>query len=114
MASPDENVSSGELRGLSATRREEKERDAEVRRQGTAGGGAHQTAPRRVESGAPLFSLRGLHSNFYVPAQSAETRQEPPLLGPAFVPVSHTGASVDPHVFVCHHPGASFSSLGFF
>ncbi|GAB1288590.1 CDK5 regulatory subunit-associated protein 2 [Apodemus speciosus] len=29
MASPDENVSSGELRGLSATLREEKERDAE-------------------------------------------------------------------------------------
>ncbi|XP_063143293.1 CDK5 regulatory subunit-associated protein 2 isoform X14 [Rattus norvegicus] len=31
MASPDENVSSGELRGLSATLREEKERDAEER-----------------------------------------------------------------------------------
>ncbi|XP_040613261.1 CDK5 regulatory subunit-associated protein 2 isoform X6 [Mesocricetus auratus] len=30
MASPDENVSSGELRGLSATLREEKERDAEA------------------------------------------------------------------------------------
>ena len=43
MASPDENVSSGELRGLSATLREAKERDAEVRRQGTAGGGAYQT-----------------------------------------------------------------------
>lgn len=43
MASPDENVSSGELRGLSATLREAKERDAEVRRQGTAGEGAYQT-----------------------------------------------------------------------
>lgn len=30
MSSPDENVSSGELRGLSANLREEKERDAEV------------------------------------------------------------------------------------
>lgn len=48
MASPDENVSSGELRGLSATLREEKERDAEVRRQGTAGGGAYQTVPWEV------------------------------------------------------------------
>lgn len=48
MASPDENVSSGELRGLSATLREEKERDAEVRRQGTAGGGAYQTVPCEV------------------------------------------------------------------
>lgn len=114
MASPDENVSSGELRGLSATLREEKEREAEVRRQGTAGGGAHQTAPRKVESGAPLFSLRGLHSNFYVPAQSAGTRQVLPLFRPAFVPVSHIRVCVDPHVFVCHHPGASFSPLGFF
>lgn len=32
MASPDENVSSGELRGLCAAPREEKERETEVRR----------------------------------------------------------------------------------
>lgn len=32
MASPDENVSSGGLQGLSAALREEKERETEVRR----------------------------------------------------------------------------------
>ena len=38
MVSPDENVSSAELRGLSAALQEEKERETEVRRQDTEGG----------------------------------------------------------------------------
>ena len=38
MVSPDENVSSAELRGLSAALQEEKEGETEVRRQDTEGG----------------------------------------------------------------------------
>lgn len=52
MASPDENVSSGEHRRLSAAWREENETDAEVRRWGMKGGGSKSVSS--MGEGAPF------------------------------------------------------------
>lgn len=62
MASPDEAVSSGELQGLSAALRGDREGEAEVRRRHTAGGGFNY--PSRPPSGNECISIPEAHTHW--------------------------------------------------